>query len=381
MKKRGQIRIIIAVSNDLEGDQRLHKVAVSLQKKGWEPVLLGRRLADSKALNRPYKTIRLRLLFNKGPLFYLCLNFRIFLFLLFRRSSLMVSNDLDTLPGVWMASIIRGKPVIYDSHEYFTQVPELVRRPCKQRIWKFIERRIQPRLKYLITVNDSIAGIFSEEYGQEFTVVKNLPSSAISSPPESYLPAGFTGRPVLIYQGAVNEGRGLEEMIAAMPLMPEFHFLIAGGGDKLGSLKQRVSDMGLESRVYFTGRVPFETLSCYTGQASIGLSLEQDAGLNYRLSLPNKLFDYMQAGLPVVASDLPEIRKLISRVGFGILVSDFSPEGLSGAIRSVWQDKIKYMKFVENARAKAPEYTWEKQETLLWDVYNRALARAGYSPD
>lgn len=89
----------------------------------------------------------------------------------------------------------------------------------------------------------------------------------------------------------------------------------------------------------------------------------------------------MQAGLPVVASDLPEIRKLISRVGFGILVSDFSPEGLSGAIRSVWQDKIKYMKFVENARAKAPEYTWEKQETLLWDVYNRALARAGYSPD
>ncbi|MCK5700163.1 MAG: glycosyltransferase family 4 protein [Cyclobacteriaceae bacterium] len=372
MKKSGSRRIVLVVSNDLEGDQRLHKMAGSLQKKAWDLLLIGRMLPDSLPLSRPYKVKRLKLLFKKGPVFYACFNIRIFFRLLFTRASLFVANDLDTLTGVWCASKLRRIPIVYDSHEYFTRVPELESRKKVQKIWKYIERRIQPRLKHIITVNDSIAAIFRNEYKQDITVIKNMPLKSPAKFAQGNLPSGFSDNPIIIYQGAVNMGRGLEELIKAMPYLEEFNLLLVGGGDLLESLKLIV-DQELNKRIHFTGRIPFESLGWYTAQASIGVSLEQDMGLNYRLSLPNKLFDYLHAGLPVVASDLPEIRKLVEDVDFGLLVSDFSPVALSKSIRSLWEDKKMYKRFRENALARASEYMWEGQEDKLLEVYEKAL--------
>ncbi len=365
----------MVVSNDLEGDQRLHKVANSLLKNGWDPVLTGRRLPDSKPLSRPYQVRRVKLMFSKGAAFYACLNLRIFFHLLFIRADLFVANDLDTLLAVWLVSKVRRKPVIYDSHEYFTEVPELVNRPSIQRIWKFLERNIQPKLKFVMTVNESIADIFKNEYNNDVIVIKNLPVSTTNEPVPGQLPTGFTDNPVLIYQGAVNIGRGLEELLLAMKQLPDFKLLIVGWGDRLESLKKFVSEEGLMSRVHFTGRVPFESLAWYTSQANIGVSLEQDIGLSYRFSLPNKLFDYMHAGIPVIASDLPEIRKVVEDVGFGLLVADFSPLSLANSIRAFWQDRDRFDQCKNNALEKFSRYTWEQQEELLLTVYDKALRK------
>jgi glycosyltransferase involved in cell wall biosynthesis len=358
-------RVIIAVTNDLTGDQRIHKVAVSLIKFGYQPLLVGRRLPDSQPVSRPYRSRRFRMLFTKGPLFYIAFNFRLFLFLLFARADVFLANDLDTLPAVFLAGKIRRKKIVYDSHEYFTEVPELVKRRNVKRIWELTEAAILPRLKFVYTVNSSIANIYQSKYGIPVAIIRNLPSADRPEPLTGKLPDGFAGRPVIIYQGAVNVGRGLEEMIQSMTLMPDFHLLIVGDGDIKPQLEDLVARLELSDRVFFTGKVPFERLSWYTRQASLGMSLEQDIGLNYHYALPNKIFDYMHSGLPVIASSLPEIRQVVENVGFGVIVDRFDPEYLSQTIQSMLYNPELLKTWQENAVAAATDYTWEAEEREL----------------
>lgn len=365
MKKR----VILAVTNDLSGDQRIHKVAMSLIKFGYQPVLVGRQLRRSMPVSRPYGCRRFRLFFNQGPFFYIAYNIRLLLYLLFVKADIFLANDLDTLPAVFLAGKVRRKKIVYDSHEYFTEVPELVNRTRIKKIWEYIEELIFPRLTSVYTVNSSIANIYELKYGIAVKAIRNMPSAQRPEPVPGILPSGFTNRPIIIYQGAVNIGRGLEEMINALPLMPDYHFLIAGDGDIKVQLEDLVPRLGLGSRVFFTGEVPFEQLSWYTRQATLGMSLEQDIGLNYHYALPNKLFDYMQTGIPVIASDLPEIRQIVDNVGFGLIINRFDPEYLSQTIKSMLYNPELLQIWRENALKAAPNFTWEAEEKELLNFF------------
>ncbi|MCA1760901.1 MAG: hypothetical protein LC658_14130, partial [Bacteroidales bacterium] len=126
MKPKAKKRIIVSVTSDLVSDNRVHKTCTTLGEMGFEVLLVGRKLAGSQPLSpRNYQTKRIKLFFNKGPLFYACFNFRLFCLLLFSKCDLLLSNDLDTLPANFLASKLKNKPLVYDSHEFFTEVPEL----------------------------------------------------------------------------------------------------------------------------------------------------------------------------------------------------------------------------------------------------------------
>lgn len=362
-------RVVLAVTNDLQGDQRVHKVAMTLQSHGWKPVLVGRKLPGSGALSRPYPVYRFHIWFRRGPLLYLSYNLRLLLYLLAHRAECFTANDLDTLPAVYLAGRIMHIPVVYDSHEYFTEVPELVDRPRTQKIWKWIEKRIFPHLEQVMTVNHSIARIYEEQYGIPVRVVRNLPRQSGLLHDDPLLQDADPNHPVLIYQGAINVGRGLEEILRTMPLLPDVSLLIVGDGDILERLRSWVCEMKLDDQVTFTGRVPFEDLHRYTRQATIGLSLEQNMGLNYYYALPNKLFDYMHYGLPVIASDLPEIRAVVETVNFGVLTDRFEPEHLAGIIRKVLANPEQLKQWADNARRAATNYTWAHEEAELMALY------------
>jgi len=348
------------VINDLATDQRVGRVARLLTELGFEVTCIGRRLKKSPDLkNTSFKLRRYRMLFSGGPLFYAFFNLRLFITLLFaRKPAVFISNDLDTLPANFFASRIRRVPLIYDSHELFTQVPELIHRKTVQSVWKLIERSLLPKLRHAVTVNYSIATIYRRLYGTRFKVVRNVPEKIEYRSREG----GAAGRQIIIYQGALNVGRGLELMIDAMQYLENVLFVVVGTGDIEDDLKQRVAQLNLDDRIEFRGRMMPEELLPLTLSADLGISLEEDLGLNYRYALPNKIFDYIQSRVPVLCSALPEMSRIVDSYGIGISSKERDPEKLAGRIRYMLKERSggAWMEALDKA---ALELCWEKEST------------------
>ncbi|MCX6270009.1 MAG: glycosyltransferase [Bacteroidetes bacterium] len=369
-------RAIISVTNDLVTDQRVDKVARTLLKTGYYVTLAGRKKHNSLPLApRLYQTNRFSLLSEKGPFFYAEFNFRLFLYLLFKKYDLLISNDLDTLLPNFLVSVLRHKPLVYDSHEYFTGVPELESRPGVQKVWKTIERLIFPHLKDIFTVNESIAALYRDEYRKEVRVVRNLPEKKLVPEVKNRTGLGLPeDKPIVLLQGAgINVQRGAEEAVASMEFIENVLLLIIGGGDVMTNLKTIVKEKHLEHKVMFLPKQPFDKLFQYTVCADIGLTLDKDTNINYRFSLPNKLFDYIQAGVPVLASPLHEIKKIILRYDIGMLTENHNPVHIASRIKEMLSDNIRMVKWKENLKLAASDLCWEMEESVLTDVYTKFL--------
>ncbi len=333
---------------------------------GFDVLLLGRKLSASLPLdNRDYQTKRFNLIFKTGALFYAEYNFRLFLFLLFAKFDVLLANDLDSLTANFLASKIRNKPLVYDSHEYFTEVPELINRPKIQRIWEWFEQKMVPKIKYAYTVCNSIANIYEEKYGTPFKVVRNIPN-AIKEP----IIKNKNSTKIILYQGAVNIGRGLEQAILSMKFIDNAKLIIAGDGDIKLQLEKLVEKENLQNKVEFTGRLPIDKLVKLTPQADLGLSIEEDLGLNYRFALPNKLFDYIQAQVPVLVTDLPEMAEVVNQFKIGGITSTLEPKLLAEKIKEALFNIEKRKIWQENLKIAAKELTWEKEEKVLVEVFS-----------
>ena len=365
-------KVILSVTNDLTSEQRVHKVALFLKKFGFDVTLVGRRRRKSLPLDaRSYKTKRLFLLFEQGPLFYAEYNLRLFFYLLFHRADVLVANDLDTLLANFLASKFRSVTLVHDSHEYFTGVPELEGRPGVRKIWKRLERWIFPKLELVYTVNDSIADLYRSEYGTQARVVRNFPISLPALPSkksreELGVPAG---KKIILYQGSVNVDRGLVEAVEAMQYVEDALLLIVGDGDILEEIKTCAGKLKLNDRVLFYKRVPFEQLQQFTLHADIGISLDKDTNINYRFSLPNKIFDYMHSGVPVLASTLVEIRKIYSAFEVGLLVESHDPQHIAEKMNKMLSDDAGRKRWKENCLLASSNYCWEKEEIVLSEIY------------
>lgn len=170
-------RIIVSVTNDLSTDQRVSKVCKFLVDNNVDVVLVGRTLKNSLPYNsEKIKSKRFSLIFNNGFLFYAEFNMRLFIFLLFTKFDALLANDLDTLPANFFVNFLKKKHLFYDSHEVFTEVPELINFPKKRKIWLRFESFIVPKLRHCYTVNQSIANYFNNKYSKKFEVIKNQPN-------------------------------------------------------------------------------------------------------------------------------------------------------------------------------------------------------------
>lgn len=366
-------KAIISVINDLSTDQRVHKHALTLQKLGYKVTLVGRKKRESLILeNRRYKTKRFNLMFEKGFTFYAEYNIRLFFYLLFKKPKLLISNDLDTLLPNFICSRLKGIDLVYDTHEFFTGVPELENRESVKKIWKSIEKWIFPKLKNVITVNESIAQLYENEYGITLSVVRNIPLKVNISGARSRQALGLPeNKKVVILQGAgINIDRGAEEAIDAMNYLDDVILLIIGGGDNIDILKDKAINGYLSNKVIFKPKMPYPDLMQYTINADLGLTLDKDTNINYRYSLPNKFFDYIHAGIPVLSSDLIEIKKLIEYYNIGKIVLDHDPENIALAIKSMLFDDKMMKIWKENLKIAAQELSWEKEEVKLLKLYN-----------
>ncbi len=354
-------KAILCVTNDLSGDQRVARTASALQELGWEVLLVGRIHSRTRnEIEIGFKNKRFSLPFEKGKWFYFAYNLRLFFFLLFSKVDLIWANDLDTLAPTFLVSTFRRKKLVYDAHELFTEVPELIHRQGTRNLWLKLESWILPKLTKMVTVNQSLANLYHEKYQIQVEVIRNVPFLRENSTPE------VRDKNRLLYQGALNKGRGLELMIKAMAHLPGLQLHIAGTGDVEDELKALAKN-GTLNQVYFHGQLSYEELKKLTSSAVLGLSLEEDLGANYRFSLPNKVFDYIQAGTPALVSDLPEMANLIHSHQTGWLIENANrnPQFLATKINMILNDETAWKQVQINCFSAAKELNWEKEKLKL----------------
>lgn len=366
-------RAIVSVSNDLYTDNRVDKICLFLENQGYRVTLVGRKRKNSLDLApRSYQTKRLKLLKETGPLFYASFNFRLLLYLLLHRSDLLLANDLDTLLANYAASKFKPNArLVYDSHEYFTEVPELIKRPRTQKIWEGIEGWIFPKLTTIYTVNDSIAELYSKKYKKEVQIIRNVSlkwkAENIPSKEELGIPEN---KFLIILQGAgINIDRGAEEAVEAMIHIENAVLMIVGDGDVIPQLKQKVNDSLLQNKVLFFGKRPYLEMMNFTHYADIGLTLDKPTNMNYTFSLPNKVFDYMHSTTPIICTDLVEIARIVNKYLIGVVIDDLSPMTLARTIKKLQESSDLLDQMKENCKKAALIENWEQETAILAKIY------------
>lgn len=359
-------RVIVTVSNDLSNDQRVHRICDSLAKNNYNVHLIGRKKKSSVPLiERNYSTERIKLMFNKGFLFYSCLNFRLFFKLLFSNFDILVANDLDTLPANALVKRIRRKKLVFDAHELFYEVPELNGKTFVKWFWRTIEKVFIRSADTYITVSPSIAEYYFSKYKIRFEVIRNLPLKI------EELKEYNQRENLLIYQGALNKDRGIETLIEAMQYIEGWKLIIAGRGDLESEFKFLAEKLNVNSKVQFTGHLDFISLRSLNQNCKLGFSLEKDSCLNYRWALPNKVFDYINSGIPVLCSNLPEIKRIIEQYYCGEMVeSGISAEKLAEKIISLTSNSEKLIIYHKACIKAREELNWENESQNLLKIYN-----------
>jgi glycosyltransferase involved in cell wall biosynthesis len=348
---------------------------MTLRKCGYWVKETGRLLPESVPLERTYFTLRKKLWFRKGPQFYAEFNIRLFLYLMSTKVDLIFANDLDTLPAAYLAAKIRNKRIIYDTHEYFTETPELVNRKLTQTIWKKIEDYFFPKLTDILTVNSSIAKLYGGKYNKTVHVSRNIPPTFAPERLKTRTELGLpVNKHILILQGTgINMERGAEEAVLAMQYLNDTVLLVVGSGDVFPTLHKIIEKNNLQDKVIFKPKMPFAELRQYTMNSDLGLAIDKDTNLNYHFELPNKLFDYIHSGIPVLSSGLIELKQIIDKYDIGYYIHNHDPKHIASVITTIFSDENRYNKVKQNTVKAKEELCWEKEEKVLIGVINNKI--------
>lgn len=362
-------KIYLCVTTNLSYDQRMQRICTSLSAAGYDITLVGRSTPGSPALEpRPYQQVRIPMWFSRGKKMYAEYNLRLFFFLLQQKMDGIVSIDLDTIIPCYYVSRIKGIERIHDAHEWFSEMKEVVTRPRIQRIWKWIEKKYIPRFKYGYTVSASINQAFKERYAVDWELIMNTPPLNAENP--GIWDDGGKDDNILLYQGAVNEGRCFEWLIPAMKQV-DATLWICGEGNFSRQCRVLVSKHGVEDKVLMMGNIDPAQLALITPRARVGINLVEQTGLSQYYSLANKFFDYIHASVPQVTMLFPEYQRINSRYPVALLLETCSPELIAAALNNLLRNKVLYATLKQNCSLAAQEFNWQREEQKLTGLYSR----------
>lgn len=351
----------------------MERICASLQRAGHEVTLVGRVKTTSKELvERPYAQHRIWCQYESGKAFYAEYNYRLVRELSSWDYDVICAVDVDTLAaGAALTRADRHK-LVFDAHEWFHMTPEVVNRPVIRGFWKGLARTFIGRTDLRYTVAPLLADKLEEDYGRPFATVRNLPWRS------DFPPAPVPAKKIILYQGMLNPGRGLEVAIAALDFLPDCELWLAGSGPEEGELRRCSELLEEPGRVKFLGFVDPAKLPELTRKAWLGLNLLDAVSPSYLYSLANKALDYVQAGVPSVQMDFPEYRGLQERYGCYALLRELKTELLVQKISQLASDQSSYDRLRKNCLAAAPELCWEREEQVLLDLYANLSKGAGF---
>jgi glycosyltransferase involved in cell wall biosynthesis len=291
--------------------------------------------------------------------YWLCL----FFYLLFSKADILCAIDLDTIMPVYYVSKLRGKKRVYDAHEIFTDLREVITRPSVHRMWTWIANHTIPRFPVGYTIGEAYAEEFKKRYGVNYGVVRNatiLKPLQVPEKKERYI----------LYQGAVNVGRCFEQLIPAMQYV-DAPLIICGEGNFYTEALALVKEYKLEGKVIFKGYVPPDQLRDYTLNAWIGITLFEETSLSNRLSMANRFFDYMHCAVPQLCIKYPEYEKVNARFEIACLIEDVSPQSIAAALNTMLQDEDYYRRMQHNCLAARELYCWQQETITLLKTYEQ----------
>jgi glycosyltransferase involved in cell wall biosynthesis len=364
-------RIIFTVTNDLSYDQRMQRICTSLANAGYNVLLIGRKMNNSVTLKKElFQQKRLRCFFNTGFLFYAEYNLRLFFYFLFLKTDAICAIDLDTILPCYFISVIRSKKRIYDAHELFTEMKEVIARPSIKNIWLSIEKFAVPKFKFGYTVSYSIAQEFKNRYSVLYEVIRNMPlkKNSVSSTPSQETSQSESKQKNILYQGAVNEARGLENLVLAMHNVDAVLF-IYGDGNVFEKIKNLIKKNNLQHTIFLKGKVVPGELQLITEQAYIGINLVEPVGLNQLYSLANKFFDYIQAGIPQVTMNFPEYKKINDEFEVAVLINSVNEDEIAFALNFLLGDVALYKRLKNNCATASEIMNWQQEEKKLISFY------------
>jgi glycosyltransferase involved in cell wall biosynthesis len=357
-------KIYFTVTNDLNYDQRMQRIGASMADAGYNVVLVGRSVPESRPLNKkPFQQIRLNCWFSKGRIFYAEFNLRLFFYLLFKKADAICAIDLDTILPCLFVSRIKKIHRVYDAHELFCEMKEVITRPAIYRLWKRIEKFSVPKFKNGYTVSSSIADEFKKMYGVEYEIIRNVPLLCKSGPlvkKEKYI----------LYQGAVNEGRSFETLIPAMKWV-DSKLIICGDGNFMQQAKDLAKKNNLEEKIIFKGMIASDELRNYTQDAYIGVTLFENTGKSNYYSLANRFFDYINAGIPQLCVAYPAYQEINKEYKIALLINDLSPEAISNELNNLLSNDVLYRELQNNCMEARKAYNWQQEEKKIILFYKQ----------
>lgn len=361
------MKVLVSVFNNLSTDQRVEKVCRTLSENGFQPELIGNNWCGLPEMKRDYPFFRIVLKSKVLKFAYVEFQMKLYQELLRKanKDTILLSNDLDTLLPNYLISKKFNIPIVFDSHEIFTEMPAVNGR-FTQKIWRSLESFIVPKLRYMMTASESYADWFAKTYeiGRPI-VVQNFPRKT-----ENLQDYSLVNSPkIILYQGVINPSRGLDKMIPAMQLIENAEFWIAGDGPKKIEYVALTKHLKLENKVKFIGKLHPEKLREITKKADVGLSIEENNGLSYYFSMPNKVSDYIQARIPVVVSDFPEMRKVVDHFHAGEKIRNYNE--LADRVKIVLQNGKSF--YEESLNKAADELCWEKEEPKIVTLFNKVV--------
>lgn len=343
----------------------MQRICRTLHHNGYNVLLVGRNYPKSAEPNFEFNTKRLNCIFNKGFLFYAEYNLRLFLFLLTTQAHIYCAIDLDTLLPNTIVARLKSSLLFYDAHEYFTETPEVTNRPLVKFFWQQIANACIPMCHKAYTVGPALAKIFSKQYNISFGVVRNVPM-----PVDRFEPTlALNHKKFILYQGALNQSRGLEEAILAMHQINDAVLQIAGEGDLSSYLRNLVIKENLQHKVKFLGYLKPADLVKVTQSAYIGLNLLKFEGESYYYSLANKFFDYIMQGKPQLCADFPEYLE-INKQYMVALPTTCTIKKIACNINLLLSNESLYNQIQQNCLQAAKVFNWKIEEQVLLNFYN-----------
>jgi glycosyltransferase involved in cell wall biosynthesis len=338
------------------------RICTSLVQAGYEVVLVGRSHKDSKPLREQvFGQKRLPVGPGRGKMMYFLFWIKLFFHLLVQKTDAICAIDLDTILPVYFASKLKGVKRVYDAHELFTEMQEVVTRPREKKLWDRIEKFSVPRFPVGYTIGECYADVFREKYGVNYAVVRNatiLRPVVIPEKKEKFI----------LYQGAVNVGRCFEFLIPAMQFV-DVPLIICGAGNFYDEAVALTQQHNLEHKITFKGYVPPEQLRAYTLKAWTGITLFEAIGPSNRLSMANRFFDYMHSGVPQLCMAYPEYQKVNARFELANLIEVPAVDTIAAALNKLVEDEAYHQKLQENALKAREIYCWQEEEKRLTAVY------------